>query len=48
MGSDSIAAQFRSHEFVVERQLVRNCDQPHSFFIHTECQHFGTVDQEML
>ncbi|CAF0889633.1 unnamed protein product [Brachionus calyciflorus] len=32
--SDSTATQLRSYEFVLERQLVKNCDQCHNFFIN--------------
>ncbi|RNA09446.1 hypothetical protein BpHYR1_037957 [Brachionus plicatilis] len=31
MGSNSTAPQLRSHEFVVESQLVKNCEQ---FFLN--------------
>ena len=46
--SDSTAQQLRSHEFVVERQLVKNCDQRHNFFINRVSTFWNRLPRDVV
>ncbi|CAF0953586.1 unnamed protein product [Brachionus calyciflorus] len=48
IGSDSTAPQLRSHEFVVERQLVKNCDQRHNFFINRVSTFWNRLPRDVV